>query len=464
MTRPKPLPSPVIRPLHEEDIDTVVLDAGGRRASPDSSREAELNPDFRLGNAVIELKLLNDEGLLKPERQAKIAELFLSSQPGRPVVVVDPRLLSKTAARDYAAIMEGPVRGAVAKGRAQLKHYRLGNDVALATVLFVINNGFAALAHDELVEHVVRRAKNDTDQIDAVVVAGCYFHSDGFDTFALWPMDHIAIHSDRPFAEFDALKAGWDKLAGRHMTEFVRGEHGVDAKKQPVADIVFDIAGVTYVKPAPGLGNKSDFYGRHRPRLNEVDFDELETVATTVPRLSRYEHRRFRDAMPYEVLLSNHEAWSAHMEEAYATSEALRPVIPIDVTRSGWEAWRRHHPGLQASTLSAPTPMIGSTAKQRSSSSPPRRCQKTSFRLGAISRLARRLLDRTRVTTFPMWRRFFSDETHRRKSELWSRAHAFGTSMPLHWLPHTPCWTASTPYSGRRTSSLPGPSLLTIAR
>jgi hypothetical protein len=39
-----------------------------------------------LGEAVIELKALDDEGLVKPERQAKLAALFRKHETDRPVL------------------------------------------------------------------------------------------------------------------------------------------------------------------------------------------------------------------------------------------------------------------------------------------------------------------------------------------------------------------------------------------
>lgn len=65
-----------LRPISEPDIDQVVENAGGKRAHPDADRREQLGADYVLGNCVIELKALDDEGLAKPERQAKLAALF----------------------------------------------------------------------------------------------------------------------------------------------------------------------------------------------------------------------------------------------------------------------------------------------------------------------------------------------------------------------------------------------------
>uniref|UniRef100_UPI003F494B64 hypothetical protein n=1 Tax=Ensifer adhaerens TaxID=106592 RepID=UPI003F494B64 len=324
----------------------LIEDAGGRRAHEDHDRRSEKNADYRLGSAIIELKLLDDEGLAKPERQEKIAALFAANQPHRPVVIIDPGALTRDERREYTKIMQGPIQGAVRSARKQLKQSRSENPEIETSILFVINNGFSALSHDELKEHTIRRAKNDTDQIDGVVVAGCYLHGDGFDTIALWPIDYEVINPDRPFLEFERLRRAWQKLADSHMTDFVQGEHGADAPKKAQQDIVFDVGGLTFVKPAARLGAKSKFYVNGRPRLNEVSLDDVKHVAVTVPAMSPDEYRRVRAAFPDEPLLHSYESWQTHVQEAMAGDVPLQPVIPVHVTRGGLEAWKRRHPDI----------------------------------------------------------------------------------------------------------------------
>ena len=57
--------------LTEDDLDEIIAKLGGHRFSPDHSREKDPNTDYVLGNAVIELKLINEEGLEKEERRRK---------------------------------------------------------------------------------------------------------------------------------------------------------------------------------------------------------------------------------------------------------------------------------------------------------------------------------------------------------------------------------------------------------
>ncbi|MBB3811611.1 hypothetical protein [Pseudochelatococcus contaminans] len=337
---------PRIRPLSEDqDIDFVIAHAGGRRAHEDWDRKSSRNSDYVLGQSIIELKLLDDERLEKPEAQAKIGSLFGALQPDRPVVVIDPTAIEQKDRYAYATIMQGPIKGVVRSARAQLKQSRREISEGATTILFFLNNGFTALTHEELLDHVVRRARNDTDEIDAVVVAGCYLHGDGFDTFALWPINYVPIHEERPFLEFEALKSAWGKLADRHMTEFVRGKHGPTAAREAQTDIVFEWEGRTFVKPATPIGAESKFFGARRPRLNHLPFERVKHVAFTVPRLSPVEYRRVKAALKDEPLLESLDMWNDYVEEALSHGTPLMPVVPIDVSRGGWEAWKRRNPG-----------------------------------------------------------------------------------------------------------------------
>src|SRR5574337_1163246 len=99
-----------LRPISEPDIDQVVEAAGGKRAHPDADRREQIGADYVLGNCVIELKALDDEGLAKPERQAKLAALFRPFNADKPVVVLDRDSLPPPEQRNFDRILEGPIK------------------------------------------------------------------------------------------------------------------------------------------------------------------------------------------------------------------------------------------------------------------------------------------------------------------------------------------------------------------
>lgn len=344
-------PVPRIQPLLESHIDLVLEEVGGRRAHPDSDRRllGEQNADYRLGSTIIELKLLEEEGFEKPERRQKIALLFDAVDEDRPVVIIDPKRLSSEGLTAYKKAIQGPIQTAVRSARKQLKQSRIEDPEIETTVLLVINNGFTGLSHEELLDITAYRAKHDTNEIDSVIVAGCYLYGDGFDTVSLWRMDYKQIRVGAEFREFEILREAWQALGGRHMAEFAMGKHGLHAAKAAESDIVFDLGEKTYVKPATPFGKQSEFFGRRRPRLNHLHLNDVRGIAITVPSITATEFRRIAGAIPDDPFLVSFDAWEEHFRDALAMSTPLKPVIPIAVSRGSYEAWKRRNGNLPGS-------------------------------------------------------------------------------------------------------------------
>ena len=342
------LPSFRIRPLSETEIEKVVVRAGGKRAHPDADRRSLRGADFVLGSSVIELKILEDEGLHKPERQKKLASLFRERHPSRPTIALDRGLLDAQGQRAYDRIVEGPVKTAVSSARKQLQQSKSEHH-ATSTVLWVINNGYSSLDHRALMELVARRARNDSSEIDTVVVSGAYFYSDTFDSFFLWPIDLTPINLDRPFEDFEALRGAWSELATERMTALLREPAAADDTKGPVVDVSFQLDGVTYVMPTPPMGRKSSFFVNGRPRSNSTGITSSPPVATVFASLSRNEWTEFKRRHAPAVSSANYNEWTKR--EARARSECdLKPFITIPVTHAGWSEWARQQ--LTATSVS----------------------------------------------------------------------------------------------------------------
>jgi len=90
-----------IRPITEAAFDSIIEAAGGIRAHPDHDRRRARGDDYVLGAAVLELKILEDEGLAKLDRQQKLATLFCGLDPERPVHILDRVRLDEAGKRTY---------------------------------------------------------------------------------------------------------------------------------------------------------------------------------------------------------------------------------------------------------------------------------------------------------------------------------------------------------------------------
>lgn len=328
-----------IRRMSEDDIRSIVEKCGGSLAHPDANRRKARGADFIVGGAAIELKMLDDNGFEKTERQEKLARIFKESGTKAPVVVLDPERLSAEGRRQYDRAIEGPIKTAISSARKQLKQTRSEKSGTTLSVLWVVNNGYTALNHDELTAMVAHRVRNDTTSIDGVIVGGCYFHSDGFDSFFLWPLVYIPL-SLKSFSGFEALRTEWNRYANDFMTQVVTGNFDGDPFKGPVVDTEFEIDGTTFVKPAPPIGQDSEFFKSGRPRKNSTGINVCPPVALTFPGLTKSEWGRFREEFASEPeFRENYEAWLRHEEEARDEGTLKQPFVRIPISFDGWKVW-----------------------------------------------------------------------------------------------------------------------------
>jgi hypothetical protein len=171
-------------------------------------------------------------------------------------------------------------------------------------------------------------------------VAGCYYYSDSFDNYFLWPMDYVPIRVDRPFASFEKLKTAWNEFAERYMTSVVQGGMTVQTGKGPVVDTQFDADGITFIKPAPPMGLPSGFFVNGRPRLDSTGLTKCPPVAKVFPELTREEWGLFRELFADQSdLFSDYDAWQNERGRAVSMGEDLIPFVPVPVSRAVWEQW-----------------------------------------------------------------------------------------------------------------------------
>lgn len=105
------LPFPKAPRIGELFIDRVMTVAGGRRLTKaETDNEKSRNADYLLRNTVIELKDMQQEGLLVPTRQAKIVQLFRGIASGTDYAALSPDLLSESQWREYVDILGRPIQ------------------------------------------------------------------------------------------------------------------------------------------------------------------------------------------------------------------------------------------------------------------------------------------------------------------------------------------------------------------
>lgn len=317
----------------EADFDGVVQAAGGSRIASDGSA------DYRLNEAIIELKLIQEEGFEKASRQAKIAALFRAQQPDAPVVVLDPDTLDAALSRDYYNIVSGPMKTHIKKADKQLEATAQRYSPQPTRVLVIINLGYTALAHDEFQSVCLKCVRNDTTKIDFVVCGGIYLHGDKFDYYLLPRFDLLPINLGRPFPSFDLLLNAWNSFEERLATAMITQPVPPGQGKLPVIDLSFELGGVCYVKPAPAVPSNV-FPGGRAPRANTSGLGKCPPVALVFPALAAQDWTDFKRALPDAATLkASHADYLAFQQERDAAeSTTLKPFIAIPVTFREFQA------------------------------------------------------------------------------------------------------------------------------
>jgi hypothetical protein len=269
--------------ITEKDFDDMIQRIGGRRLSKDDSREKAENADYILDNALIELKIVEEEPSSKQAKQDKLALLFGNATE---TVVIDPRVLDETGRRQYYKIIGTPIKQHVKKAASQLKRSRetLGCDGPRIAIL--VNNGLYCMSRKEFESAATKYATHDTEAIDILLVGGIYYYSDTFDMYAFPRLSTYYMNGHFGCQAAEAMRTTWDWFVEKYMRSVII-DTTMARTKEPVRDICFERSGVRYVKLAPRLPASSFWPGGVRPREDSTGQDICPPVARVIPMFSR---------------------------------------------------------------------------------------------------------------------------------------------------------------------------------
>jgi len=229
----------------EAFVDQVVEKAGGRRLSPaETNYQATRNSDYLIDDFIYELKDLQEEGLEKPERQAKLAELFRPYHPGELEIQIDPSILAPDDLFRYAKIVGGPLHKAVRSAADQIKATKLHfKNPELKGGILVLNSGYYSLPHETFVQLLLHYVRNDTSQIESAVCMTVGFATNGFNH---WLNTHFHP-ARRASPTEDRLGKSFGGMVGTFMTEWSRAGFQTGEEPAPLpVPIAFEHEGVHY--------------------------------------------------------------------------------------------------------------------------------------------------------------------------------------------------------------------------
>jgi hypothetical protein len=326
-----------INRIAESDISLFFGKVGIEPFSEDDTRESSMNVDYFFNDTLIELKIVEEEGLEKEQRQQKVAELFTPyNLPFSDVCVMDVSKLSLDDYNRYNNLMRTPIKTHVKKAGKQLKISRERRNSANTSVLFIINDGYGALSHQEFLKIARNCVSNDTSSIDFLVCAGMYFQSDKFESTVSCPLDILPISGITSFDGEVQIRKAWGGLTIEFMNRLMRAKPHEKSSKLPLLDIEFTVGEVTYIKPAPSFSEKSGFWPNgERPRKNSTGVNTCPPIAIVFPELSD-DCWTLAKQLGYgdQYLKGCYEDWlefSALQDELM--SELIKPLVAVKITR-----------------------------------------------------------------------------------------------------------------------------------
>jgi hypothetical protein len=312
----------------ENDFNSIIEGIGGRRFSEDDSKEKLKNCDYVLNDALIELKLVEENIIEKETKRDKLAKLFGKNAK---TVIIAPELLTEEGKRQYYRILETPIKTALKTASKQLKKSsRFGTSV---TIAIIINNGLLLMMPDEFESVATKCASNDTSGIDILLIGGNYFFSDKFDAYTIFPLKEVYLNGVYRSDLVDSIRKGWNGFLYDFMTNQIC-KFDLDRNKEPLQDISFTIGDILYVKPPPKMGEASSFWPHgKRPREDSTSLITCPPVATLIPRFNNKSYeiakKSINDSWQLKGSLNEYLVWlSREIDEC---SLLLRPLVGIDI-------------------------------------------------------------------------------------------------------------------------------------
>lgn len=249
--------------IAEGFVDVAVERSGGRRLTDDEiMRIAGANADYLYDGAVVELKIVEEEGLTKNERQDAIAALFAGHGLDATDVSLDLESTPAAIREEYKVLLGTPIKKALKKAGRQIKSTKLGLGRSLHLgVAILVNNGYGSVDHELFAELALECVPSSSSHIDFVVTVTLSCHGNGFDTYVfLQPRCHT-VRQGLDWPTGDRLIDELNDVFDDAMTQMMRNPQMDPDALAPVCDVVFERDGVKFIKEAPDVPDSRESEG-----------------------------------------------------------------------------------------------------------------------------------------------------------------------------------------------------------
>ncbi len=217
--------------------------------------KGRLNADYLTTGCTIELKIIEEEGLEKKERQTKLAKLYSSCYPNDSEIDISFEIAPDAIRREIETIVSGPIQTAVKKASKQIRDttedlHRKGD----LGILIIVNNGYSYLEAEPFESLVVRRCRNDSSRIHYVFCVTVDYHQGDFDAYVFCVTHCYSIYDNSEWLFEARLRDAIQARFEDGMSAMMRDQTNPDlwsSSQLPISDITFEADGVHYYRSAP---------------------------------------------------------------------------------------------------------------------------------------------------------------------------------------------------------------------
>jgi len=245
--------------ITESFVDGVMYELGWCRYTDKFPIiEGQKNADYVGPNSVAELKIFEEEPLLKAEHQTKIASFFQSLGETDDVINIEFEKIPESIKNDFENQIARPFQTKIKDASKQMKTSAKISGADGEKIIIAVNCGISYLNADNFEKIFVWKAKRDTKSIDHAACITVEYHQGVYDAYILCT---ARVH--RLNAKFEwSQKESFIELIGSHfenaMSVMMADQMNPEMwgrSLNPVREIRFTRNGVEYIREAPRVRN-----------------------------------------------------------------------------------------------------------------------------------------------------------------------------------------------------------------
>ena len=211
-------------------------------------QHGEENADYLGFNQVAELKIFEEEPLLKIERQNNLAEIYRSSGDFDNLVSIDFTNMDSSIKVNLEKEISKTLKTPIKKASKQLKVTAENHSISGDKVLIAVNNEFSSLDADEFTRLMENRCKCDSSTITHLVTITVEYHQGRFDARIDAEVKFRKIHEDHAWKFEECFRKTFFEHFERSLTQMLTAPEMIESQLPAIQTIKFEKNGVTFVK------------------------------------------------------------------------------------------------------------------------------------------------------------------------------------------------------------------------